>query len=86
MTVGQSVPVLIEFIDGGWNTPDIAGAYWAADQPPPQGTPENGSLPAVATVRALATDADGSVKSGAINVDFGSSYGTVEFAGPLLCD
>lgn len=84
LAVGQSVPVDIEFTDGGWNTPDIAGVYWDTEARAPSNVPQNGSLPGIATLTAAQLDADGNVLEGSLRLDL-AEYGEFEFIGPIFC-
>ncbi len=62
----------------------MAGVFWEADTPVPDGAPQDGSVAGIATL----TDAEfegGELISGELTVDL-EGLGTVVFAGPVTCD
>ena len=85
LTVGQSVEAEVEIVGGGWATPDIAGAYWSAEQPAPPGAPSDGFVTGTATLVSASGFHDGVPSSGVVSIDFGN-LGVVQFTGPIGCE
>ena len=83
--VGQTVRVEVEIVNGGYNTPDVAGAYWSNYEPLPVGMDERSTVTGTATLLEGDFDGSGELRSGVLRIDF-DDFGPVDFDGPLVCE
>lgn len=72
MAVGQSAEVTVRVVNGGWDSLDVAGGYWASDEPVDLA---DGEYEATATLVATETIL--------VQLDAGR---TVSFSGPVGCE
>jgi hypothetical protein len=78
MGEGQTAVVTVVVVNGGWGTLDVAGSYWASDEP---ASIPDGEYEATATLTKAGTIAGG----GTVLVDLGEQ-GSFTFTGPVGCE
>ena len=65
-------------VNGGWGSVDVAGSYWASDEP---ASLPDGEYDATATLTKAGTIA----KAGTVLIDL-SEHGSFTFTGPVGCE
>ena len=85
LAVGESTVVEIDIVDGGWDSLDVAGAFWATDTPVPPGQPDNGTIVGTATLADGDADTSAGLTSGRVTLELDSGD-VVAFEGPITCE
>ena len=85
LAVGETTAVEIGIVNGGWDSLDVAGAFWATDTPVPAGQPENGTIVGTATLTDGDADTSAGLTSGSVTLEL-ESGDIIVFEGPILCE
>ena len=70
LAVGESTGIDVRIVGGGFETPDVAGHYWARDGSP-AGLPEDGVLAGRATLVEAQFFEDGDISADVVRIDLG---------------